>query len=241
MESRFYSVRRHCSPAWPWRQKAQAQICGQYWRSTRLFVRLLRLCAVRLRALWLLRAGVLLQRHLPGHGPMGRMGLQPRLGRPSLCERRRRKLPRRTRSRVLSQQRWPSPRQRVRGSSHSSGARPSAGHAAVARNNAPARIARPQLPVRTASHASAPRARLRTQLQVAVVSSVAVAVAAADMKAAARTALTCSCWIRTAVCTTSGGAYRLRRFSLLRHFRPRGAQMSAAGRVARRLHARRKS
>ena len=26
MESRFYSVRRHCSPAWPWRQRLKAQI-----------------------------------------------------------------------------------------------------------------------------------------------------------------------------------------------------------------------
>jgi hypothetical protein len=43
--------------------------------STRLFLRLLWLCTLRVRAHGLLRARILLQRHLPGHGPMGRLGL----------------------------------------------------------------------------------------------------------------------------------------------------------------------
>ena len=83
---------------------AQAQIYVRYWCSAGLRVRLLRLCAVRLRALWLLRAGVLLQRHLPGHGPMGRVGLRPRLGRSSLHRGWRRKLSRQRRCSSQSQQ-----------------------------------------------------------------------------------------------------------------------------------------
>jgi hypothetical protein len=62
-----------------------------------LLVWLLRLFAVFLCALWLLWSGVLLQRHLPGYGPMGRVGLRPRLGRPSIRLGRRRKLSRRRR------------------------------------------------------------------------------------------------------------------------------------------------
>ena len=63
---------------------AQAQLVVNIGVQPSCAVRLLRLCAIRLLALWLLRAGVLLQRHLPGHGTLGRLGLWPRLGRPSL-------------------------------------------------------------------------------------------------------------------------------------------------------------
>jgi hypothetical protein len=69
-----------------------------------LSVWLLRLRAIRLLALWLLRARILLQRHLPGHGPVGWLGLRPRLGRPSICKRRRRQLSRRRRRSGQSQQ-----------------------------------------------------------------------------------------------------------------------------------------
>jgi hypothetical protein len=78
--------------------------CGGHRHSTGLFVRLLRLCAIRLRALWILRAGVLLQRHIPGHGSLGRLGLWPWLGRTSLQGRWWWKLPRRRRRRGQSQQ-----------------------------------------------------------------------------------------------------------------------------------------
>ena len=81
----------------------------RHWHSTGMFVWLLRLCAVRLFALWLLRAGLFLQRHLPGHGPMGRMGIWPRMGRPSLQFRWWRKLSRRRRRHGQSEQlctRW---------------------------------------------------------------------------------------------------------------------------------------
>ena len=92
----------------------------QRWCAAGLSIWLLRLCAIRLLALWLLRAGVLLQRHLPGHGPMGRMGLQQRLGRPSVHRGWWRKLSRRRRRGGQSQQlctwrRWqrPSPWRRT--------------------------------------------------------------------------------------------------------------------------------
>jgi hypothetical protein len=48
---------------------------SEHWRSTRLFVRLLRLCAVWLRTHGILRLGIFLQRHLRRHGPMGWLGL----------------------------------------------------------------------------------------------------------------------------------------------------------------------
>jgi hypothetical protein len=70
---------------------------GQRWRSTRLFVGLLRLRALRLRAQRFLRTGIFLQRHLPWHGPMGRLGLRQRLGQPSLRRWRRRELSRQRR------------------------------------------------------------------------------------------------------------------------------------------------
>ena len=82
---------------------SRAGLC-QSRRATRLFLRLLRLLTLRLRALWLLRARVFLQRHLPGHGSLGRLGLWPRLGRTSLCRRRWRKLSRGRRRPGQSQQ-----------------------------------------------------------------------------------------------------------------------------------------
>ena len=90
----------------------------QRWYAAGLSIWLLRLCAIRLLALWLLRAWVLLQRHLPGHGPMGWLGLRPRLGRPSVLRGWWRKLSRRRRRGGQSQQlcarrrrRRPSPQQ----------------------------------------------------------------------------------------------------------------------------------
>ena len=68
----------------------------QYRRSTRLFVRLLWIFAIRLRTHGVLRVGIFLQRHLSGYGPMGRLGLWPRLGKPSLRQRWRRKVSRRS-------------------------------------------------------------------------------------------------------------------------------------------------
>jgi hypothetical protein len=58
--------------------------CRRNRRSTRLPMGLLRSRTLRLRPRGLLRTGVLLQRHLPGRGSLGRMGLCPRLGRASL-------------------------------------------------------------------------------------------------------------------------------------------------------------
>jgi hypothetical protein len=98
--TRYYSIARGLGPG----ASGSSANCRRSWHSTRLFVRLLRLCAVCLRALWLLRAGVLLQRHIPWDGSMGRLGLWPRLGRPSLQQRWWRKLSRRRRRHGQSQQ-----------------------------------------------------------------------------------------------------------------------------------------
>ena len=54
---------------------AHAQVSIQHWRSTRLFLWLLRLCALRLRTGGVLRIGLFLQRYLRGHGSMVRLGL----------------------------------------------------------------------------------------------------------------------------------------------------------------------
>ncbi len=60
---------------------ARAQIRRRYRRSAGVPIRLLRLRTLCMLALRLLRVRVLLQRHLPGHGPMGGLGIWPRLGR----------------------------------------------------------------------------------------------------------------------------------------------------------------
>jgi hypothetical protein len=77
---------------------------GQHRRSTGLLLWLLRLCAVCLLTLWILRTGLFLQRHLPGYGPMGWLGIRSRLGRPSLQQWGRRKLSRGRRRCGQSQQ-----------------------------------------------------------------------------------------------------------------------------------------
>ena len=118
--SKLLSVAQLYLQAWRWLQQP-GTTCHQHRNSARLFVRLLRLCALRLLTHGLLRTGVFLQRHLPGHGPMGRLGLWPRLGRPSLRQRWWwRKLPRERRNcswpRISSKSVGKSSRRRSRGS-----------------------------------------------------------------------------------------------------------------------------
>jgi hypothetical protein len=54
--------------------------CHQRDSAWGLCLRLLRLFAVRMRTQWLLWAGIFPQRHLPGRGSVGELGLRPRLG-----------------------------------------------------------------------------------------------------------------------------------------------------------------
>ena len=141
----------------------------------------------------ILRAGVLLQRHLPGHGPMGRLGLWPRLGRPSLRRRRRRKLSRRRRSHGQSQQFCPRWRRSRRYGD--SGARRRSVHGPWQRSGIPFQRSATQrrsshslhasapAPRAAASHASAPQPRARSAPVAAVAAAKPAAAAVEDMPA----------------------------------------------------------
>lgn len=54
------------------------------WPASRLSVRVLWLCALCLRTLWVLRTRVFLQRDFPWSWSMGELGLSSRLGQPSI-------------------------------------------------------------------------------------------------------------------------------------------------------------
>ena len=129
-----------------------------------------------LLALWLLRAGVLLQRHLSGHGPMGRLGLRPRLGRPSLQRGWWRTLSRRRGRGGQSQQLCPRRRRPSRRGASQAG-RSSNG----ARTNAPRVDPGPSF----SRTGFSTQRQLRTQLPAAVVVDIKAAAAAVDIKVVA--------------------------------------------------------
>ena len=154
MESRFYSVRQHCSPAWPWRQRLRRRL----WLTSAFN----RVCAYgyygyapyACAPYGYYGPGYFYNGIFLGMGPWGGWGYSHGWGSHRFSERRRRKLPRRTGAcaPIAAAMHAAAAAQSRPAVSHSNGARPSAGHAAVARTSAP-RASQATPSRATASHA----------------------------------------------------------------------------------------